>query len=187
MRRVVTPTLILMLALPIAAAATTDNLWLHVHVDDGEDQGERVRVNLPMSVIEQVIPMIQNEHLKGGKIAIPKLDGTQVDLQQMWQAVRSAPDGEFVTIEDASESVRVAKSAGMMVVHVDGSPESGGAKVRVTVPLPVVDALMRAGERELDVMAAISELESFQGDLVTVEENGSRVRIWIDDRQGASR
>jgi hypothetical protein len=175
----------LLLLVP-SSFASAEDLWLHVHVDEGAEKGERVRVNLPLSVIEQVVPLIQNEHLKGGKIAMPHIDEAQIDLQAMWAAVRDAADGEFVSVESERETVRVAKSEGMMLVHVDGDPESGAAKVRVTVPLAVVDALTRAGEKELDLMAAISELKSFKGDLVTVEENGSRVRIWIDEHQGAS-
>ena len=176
----------LMLLVPVTFASAED-LWLHVHVDEGAGKGERVRVNLPLSVIEQVVPLIQNEHLKGGKVALPHLDSAQIDLQAMWKAVRDAADGEFVSVESERETVRVAKSDGMMLVHVDGAPETDAAKVRVKIPLAVVDALTRAGEKELDLMAAISELKSFKGDLVTVEENGSRVRVWIDDMQGASR
>jgi hypothetical protein len=184
LRRALVSGLLLLTPLTYSAAA---DLWLHVHVDDGGDGGDRVRVNLPLSVIEQVIPLIENEHLKGGKVSMPHVSDQSIDLPALWQAIRGAADGEFVTVESSREVVRVAKSEGMMLVHVDGDGEKGGARVRVTVPLPVVDALVKAGENELDLMAAIDELKTFRGDLVSVEENDSRVRVWIDDRQEPGR
>jgi hypothetical protein len=184
LRRALVSGLLLLTPLTYSAAA---DLWLHVHVDEGKNGDQRVRVNLPLSVIEQVIPMIENEHLKGGKVAMPHLSDQSIDLPALWQAIRDADDGEFVTVESTREVVRVAKSEGMMLVHVDGDGEAGGARVRVTVPLPVVDALVAAGEQELDLMAAITELRAFRGDLVTVEEDDSRVRVWIDERQESGR
>ena len=179
LRRLLTIGTLALLTSPFALAG---NLWLHVHVDEGGDGGERVRVNLPMSVIEQVLPLIKNEHIQNGRISVAEYSDQNVDLAALWAAVRDADDGEFVTVQNSSENVRVAKSEGMMLVRVDGN-EKGSARVRVTIPLAVVDALMKAGENEFDLVAAISELKSFRGDLVTVEEADSRVRIWIDDRQ----
>jgi hypothetical protein len=46
----------------------------------------------------------------------------------------------------------------------------------------VVDALLSAGEKELDLQAALMALaESGEGVLVVVEDGRSSVRIWIDD------
>lgn len=179
LRRLLTIGTLALLTSPLALAG---NLWLHVHVDEGGDGGERVRMNLPMSVIEQVIPLINNEHIQNGKISVADVAEQDIDLAALWAVVRDAEDGEFVTVQNRSEHVRVAKSEGMMLVQVDGSDE-GTARVRVTIPLAVVDALMKAGENEFDLVAAIAELKTFRGDLVTVEEADSRVRIWIDDQQ----
>jgi len=51
------------------------------------------------------------------------------------------------------------------------------------VPLTVVDALLSAGNNELDLVAGLRALGS-QGDteLVTVKDEKSTVRIWLDSR-----
>jgi hypothetical protein len=72
----------------------------------------------------------------------------------------------------------VAKENGFLVVHAD---EEDGEKVRVTMPLEVVDAMLSGDSDELDLIAALDALASYNGgDLVTVESEDSHVRIWID-------
>ena len=51
------------------------------------------------------------------------------------------------------------------------------------MPLAVVDALLSAGEKEFDLLAALSALaEHGEGELVVVQDGSSSVRIWIDDK-----
>jgi len=162
--------------------AASDDLWLHVFVqEDGED-GETVRVNVPIAFVEQVLPLIENEHIRGGKIVIPdhtELEG--VDLRGIWEAVRETADGEFVTVEGRDENVRVAKQDGMLLVHVDDD----GEKVRVRLPLDVVDAAFSGEANQVDIVAALRVLgETYPShDVVTVEEGSTTVRVWIDTRQ----
>ena len=56
-------------------------------------------------------------------------------------ALRDAPDSEFVTIRSREDSVRVAKEDGFLLVNVD---EADGDRVRVRVPMEVVDVLLEA-------------------------------------------
>jgi hypothetical protein len=58
--------------------------------------------------------------------------------------------------------------------------------VDVSVPLTVVDALLSGGTDELDLVAAVRALGTL-GDtvLVTVEDQKSKVRIWVDSRSAA--
>jgi len=95
-------------------------------------------------------------------------------------ALKTAPEGEFVTVQEPSNDVRVAKEHGQLVVHVidRGSKEN----VDVTVPWDVAQALItNTGDNELDIEAAIRALAA-AGDitLVTVTSHDEKVRIWID-------
>jgi hypothetical protein len=57
------------------ASAGPDRRWVHVAID-GED-AERVRINVPLSLIETVLPLIEDDEFHHGKI---RLD----DAEKSW-------------------------------------------------------------------------------------------------------
>lgn len=178
------PALAIAAALAIGGAfADDDTLWLHVRVTEGGDDGEHVRVNVPLSLVEEVLPLIDAEGLSGGRVKIDEADLEDTDFRAIWQAVRDSRDAEFVTVKGPDENVRVAKENGLIVVSVrPGGGESESVDVRV--PLDVVDALFSAGPGEIDVLAAVRALgRHTDGDLVTVTGPNETVRVWIDDVQ----
>jgi len=169
---------------PMASAQTPlPDRWLHVRVDNADAKGEMVRVNVPLSLAEKVLPTINNDKLHHGKVTVDQANINGVDLRALFDAVRTARDGEFVTVQGTTGDVRVAKEAGYLLVHVRENKEASRKRVEVRVPLAVVDALLSAGTNELDLVAALHALAA-QGDteLVTVKDARSTVRIWLDSR-----
>jgi len=171
----------------VAASAglvgASDDLWIHVYIEDGGEEGETVRVNVPFSLVQQVLPLIRNEHLEGGKVRLPEsVDLEGIDLREALRAVREVADGEFVTVEGPDENVVVAKRDGLLLVNVD----DGDERVRVRLPIAVLDALFTSDSDELDLLAALRMLgENHPGEeIVTVDDGATKVRIWIDGRQG---
>ena len=164
-----------------AALATPPDLWLHVTVVEAERGGETVKINLPLSTVEKVLPLVDNEHVKQGKVKITgDVDLKGADLHGIWEALRETPDGDFVTVDGSEGKVRVSKTGTHMLVLVDGGRDRT-EKVEVKVPLAVVDALFSADPDELNVLAALSALkESGEGELVRVSDGSSKVRIWVD-------
>jgi len=178
MRRLMTVVLALALLAPMALA---EDLWLHVQVLEQGEDGDTVKVNVPLQLVEALLPLVQHEQFQGGKIKldeIPELE--QIDLRGVLEALDQTPDGEFVTVQSKDENVRVAKAGGLLLVNV---LDDESTKVEVKVPLSVARALISADNDELDLLAAVRELAQFRGDLVSVEETDTSVRVWIDDRQ----
>lgn len=187
-------------AVPVATiaqtAAKTDQ-WIHVRVESKQDKGETVRVNVPVDMAMKVLPAIKQDRLRDGKVRIDNAHLNDVDLRALLDAVRTAKDGEYVTIQSNENDVRVAKSAGYLYVHVTdrehggkGGKEGAGkpgstkeSKVEIKVPMKVVDALFSAGKDELDIVAALRAL-SATGDteLVSVKDEENTVRVWIDSK-----
>jgi hypothetical protein len=160
--------------------------YLHVRVD-GATAGERVRVNVPLSLAEKILPAIDSGDLHNGRVRICKADLDNVDIRAILDAVRTSPDNEFVTVEEHDQHVRVAKSGGNLVVHVidkDRHPET----VDVTIPMTVVDALVATAKSdELDIAAAIRALSDAGASfLVTVHDAEQDVRIWVDGQSTAN-
>ena len=170
---------------PAAQSASTDrrDMWLHVRVDSPDAKGERVRVNIPVELAEKVLPTINHDKLHGGKISINCMHGDDVDLRAMMEAVRTAKDGEYVTVQSEDNDVRVAKQGGHLIVHVLDKGKAKKEQVEVKVPMKVVDALFSAGKDDLDLVAALHVL-SGMGDteLVSVKDEENTVRIWVDSK-----
>ena len=160
--------------------------WLHVRVAEGGDDGERVSVNIPLSVVESMLPLIQIDELEGGKLNLDIEEMEGIDLREMLVALNDAPDATFVTVESRDESVRVAKEDGYLLINVD-EDRGRGEKVRVRIPLAVAEALVGNDPEQLDLMAALQTLQEFDGeDLVRVESDDELVRIWIDSSENGS-
>lgn len=169
------------LCIASTVSAATPERYLHVKVD-GVNTKELVRVNIPLSLAEKVIPAIHERQLHDGKIEIGDFHCDDVDFRAIFNAVKDAPDGEFVTVQEPDNDVRVAKENNQLIVHIIDKRD--GEKVDVTVPWAVAQALASASsDRELNIEAAIQALER-AGDttLVTVTDRDEKVRVWIDSR-----
>ena len=159
--------------------------WLHVRVICTDGKGDTVRVNVPLELAEKVLPAVNHDRLHNGKVKIDNSDINDVDLRTIMEEVRSAKDGEYVTVQGNDNDVRVAKEGNHLIVHVvdKGSKKS---QVEVKVPMKVVEALLSAGKDELDLVAALHALGS-QGDveLVSVKDSENTVKVWLDSKNVA--
>lgn len=173
-----TTTLLLLAVVFTAGPALAAERWLHVRVEGYDHASDWVNVNVPLSMIEALLPAIETDEFRGGRVRIDDMDIEGIDLARMLEALREAPDADFVTVKSDDELVRVAKENGFLKVTVDGHHE----KVRVKMPMEVVDALLGSKHGELDILGALRVLgDYYDGDLVTVEADDGTVRVWIDD------
>lgn len=172
---------VLVYALPTTAADTSaSKLWLHVHVQ--EDGNENVRVNLPLSVAEKSLAMVPQDVLDGGQL---KIDNHQIQigqLREIWHELQTQPDFVLASVESDTETVHVSKEGGYLLVRVhEQGAETAPERVQVRIPERVVDALLSGTGDQLNIQAAFEALVAHgEGELVTVEEATSRVRIWVD-------
>jgi len=175
---------------PAAKASSTPSTtpakqdrWLHVRVISSDAKGETVRVNVPLELAEKVLPAINHDRLHGGKVKIDCAHVNDVDLRVMVDAIRSAKDGEYVTVQGTENDVRVAKQDNHLIVHVLDKGKAKRSQVEIKVPMKVIDALFSAGKDELDLVAALHAL-SAAGDteLVSVKDNENTVKVWLDSK-----
>jgi hypothetical protein len=50
------------------------------------------------------------------------------------------------------------------------------------VPVALVDSLFAGEGEELNVKAALVELQKRRGDIVRVNDSNAKVRVWIDEK-----
>lgn len=177
---------VLLLSASMLFAATAEK-WLHIKVDNTGDKTERVRVNVPLELLEKVLPAINKNHLHAGRVRFGEAKINDVDLRTVMDALRNTKDQEFVTVDSDHEKVRVAKQSGYLVIKVtDQKHKLREERVDISIPFPVVEALLSGPKDELDLLSAIRAL-SAHGDtvLVTVTDGTSNVRIWVDSQSTA--
>ncbi|MHB8503030.1 MAG: hypothetical protein ACYDCG_11425 [Candidatus Acidiferrales bacterium] len=157
--------------------------WLHVRVISTNSKGETVRVNVPLELAEKVLPAIDHDRLHNGKVRIGCMDCDGVDVRTLFDAVRTAKDGEFVTVQSNDADISVAKKNGQFLVHVHEKNKPKASQVEVKVPMKVVEALLSGSKDELDITAGLHALAD-QGDveLVSVKGDDSTIRVWMDSK-----
>ncbi len=173
--------------------ATSMERWLHVSVTCKDEDGERVKVNVPISLARVVLNSIQKGDLNHGVVHINNAHVDDIDLRAILKAVKTSQDGEYVTVEGRDSNVQVRKQGGMLLIHV--TDKSGKhihlhrdkpaveENVDIRVPLEVADALFSGAADELNVTAALDVLSRHdQLELVSVHDSENTVRIWMDTK-----
>ena len=146
-------------------------------MDNSEGEKEHVRVNVPLSLAESVLPAIQVNKIHQGKLQIGH-ENVSVDPRALVAAVRNTADGVFVTVDSDQQKVRVAKEGGYLVINVRPGPHpeaketDNDAKdshkrhhmdrqtenVDVRLPMDVVEALLSGNRDELDSSASTTSM-----------------------------
>ncbi len=193
---------VLLRAAPVAHAAQTAakteapasaERWLHISVTCKNPDGERVRVNIPISLARGVLGSIHHGKLDHGIIHIDNARMNDIDVRSILKSVKAVQDGEFVTVEGRDANVQVRKQGGMLLIHVVDKNEqhvhvghlksSGEQNVDVRVPLEVADALFSGAPDELNVNAALDLLARHDHlELVSVQDAENNVRVWMDTK-----
>jgi hypothetical protein len=156
--------------------------WLHVHVQDPNKE-ETVRINMPISIMETLLPMVQEEAIREGKFHFNDHNISKSELKKLWSAIKKEGDTDYMTIEKPGEKVVVSMQGKFFVVQtVKGSRDN----VDIRIPAAVMDAMLSGPGEELDLMAAVKALrESGVKDIITVKGDDATVRVWIDNNKQA--
>src|SRR5271170_614227 len=164
-----------------SSTSASNERWLHVRVISTNSKGETVKVNVPLELAEKVLPAIDHDRFHGGKVRIGCMDCDGVDVRTLFEAVRTAKDGEYVTVQSNDADVSVMKKDGQVQVH--DKNKSKDSRIEVKVPMKVVEALLSGSKDELDIVAGLHALAS-QGDveLVSVKDDENTIRVWLDSK-----
>ena len=166
----------------VASGLLAQERWFHVRVTEGGEEPTHVAVNLPLSLIEAAIKLVPEEVHKEIDVELNEVDFDLEDLRQFWSEVKDVQDATFVTVQSPDETVKIAKEGDMLVARTT-EKSADGAQVDVRFPFAVLDAMFQGtAEHELDLVGAVRALAEYgDGDIVTVDDGETRVRVWVDD------
>ena len=153
--------------------------WVHIRVEE-QDKPSKVSVNLPLSVVQAALRSSPETLGKHGRVQLGRHEEMSVaDFRRLWTELKGAGDADLVTVEEEGQSIRVGRRGEIVEVRVE--KPKGTAQAHVQVPVGLVDALLSSEGDELNIEAAIAELEKRRGDIVQVDDENGSVRIWIDE------
>lgn len=167
-----------------AAPAFSQTPWIHVEVEESQDDDTQVKVNLPLAVVEVALDAAPSDIVSEGRIHLHHVDKDIdiADLRRMWNELRNTGDAELVSVTGKDGDVEIHRRGDLVTIDVterDGDRD----KVHIEVPVSVVDALFSGDGEELNVRDAVRELKSRRGDIVRVDGGDTKVRIWIDEKE----
>jgi len=166
------------LAIAVAPAARAD-LWLHLRVTESGSRPSTVKINVPYSLVERVAPLVDEGKIDDGEIG---WNGEHVEigeLRETWRALRSGK--ESVSKDGASWKLEGEGASETLVIHQKDAEGSSEARI----PARLVDALLSGSDR-LDFKAAAQVIGGLgSGELLAVDDDGTRVRMWVDSTPGA--
>lgn len=167
-----------LLAAPTASAGD-ETRWINVHVTENSTN-TNVEVHLPLNLVLTVLRNVDVENFHGGQVDLDLDEDMDINFPEIIAAVKDAPDGKFVTVTSDEADVNVHKQGGTLYVTVNQKDDEM-AKVEVTVPLELMDALSFGEENTLDVAALLQSMDQLpNGELVKVTSNEANVRVWIE-------
>jgi hypothetical protein len=159
--------------------------WLHIRVEDGPKS--KVRVNLPLAVVEAALSAAPDTVVRDGKFRIgrERCGISVADMRKIWAELKASGDTELVTVEEEDETVKVARKGDVVQVRV--TKRDGRSAVNVDVPTSLVDAALAGEGDSIDMKAVVRELRKRRGDVVQVNDEDNKVHIWIDESNGGGR
>jgi hypothetical protein len=176
----------------VASGGFAQERWFHVRViENGDDLDHggpgrggptHVAVNVPLSLLEAALRLLPDQVQRDLDVHLDDAHFDLADLRKFWQDARNTTDATYVTVESPDQTVKVAKQ-GELLVAKTVERSARGTQVDVRFPFAVLDAMFQGtDEHHVDLVAAARALAQYgDGDIVTVDDGDTNVRVWVDD------
>jgi hypothetical protein len=162
-------------------AQAQDGSWVHLRVTEAE--GATVSIDLPVSLVGMALEVAGNQAALEGAARFGQNDNMGLDdLRALWAELRDAGDGQFVDITEEGSRVRMFREGDRVSINAE---EGDATRVKIEVPISVVDILLGDEGDSLDFVGALHELSrTGSGDIVEIIDGDNTVRAWVDNNGG---
>ncbi len=168
-----------------AGQAEEGAAWIHIRVHELAEEGKNVSLNLPLAFAEAAAGIVPEKAMAKGLRKLQEKGVSLIDIRRAWSELRASGDAEFISVEEEGKRKTVAREGHYIRVRVMDLA-TNAYRVRVDLPVTAVDALLSGEGEEIDLGAAVAQLRTERGDLVRIDDEKKRVRIWIDEQRAGS-
>lgn len=152
--------------------------WLNVDVREDRD-ATSVQLHLPLPLVTAVLSAIDTKGFRRGVVEL-EIGEVEVDWVALLREVRSAPEGEYVKVDDATTLVRIAKRGGTVLVTVT-EKSGGGERVELRLPEAILESVDVSGGSRIDLVRLVSSLGAMgAGEVLNVASADAQVRVWVE-------
>jgi len=178
------PVMALALSLPLMVfsaaptlAAAKSVVWMRVEVLDQGGEHTKVKINLPLSLIEVVVDSIDKRDF----MAEIEEGHPSLDIPKLWKEIRKMDAQEFVTVESDKENVRVWKDDEFFRVNIKEEGHSE-PNVEVKLPLVVMDYLFETSGKQLKFEELVDKLRGHLPlTVVEVQHEDEHIKVWLEE------
>ncbi|MEO8215653.1 MAG: hypothetical protein ABI718_01075 [Acidobacteriota bacterium] len=164
------------LAVPVQAQAR----WLHVEITGDHGGQSVVQMNLPLASLTAALPLIPLNAWGHCRLELNDRTVSRAEIAFMVQKLRNAPENAVLSIATDGDRLDASRSGDMLVVTIR-EENLNASPVQVRIPFAVAEAVSLGSGDRLDLRAATRALVMRgAGELVVVNSNDGRVRIWAD-------
>lgn len=145
-----------------------------VVVDVRQAEGPHIIVPVPLVLARAALSFAP---IEARRVEVPELEEYSDAAFELLRALREAPDGVFVEVDQDSEQVTITKNGDVLEVEVHGRNED----VEVTVPLSMAAEVLASFDgKELETSRVLTALgDVSRMDLVHVKTKDEEVKVWI--------
>ena len=178
MFRRILPALLLLLFLAAPALAAGKTRWVHVRVVDGDADGETVKINVPVNLVDGVLTLLEEKSEKDGHHSHFKINDEEIDREEVRRVLgqlRDLPEGTEIGIEKNDDEAYFSRHGDRLKIRAKEDEDDGF--VRIELPFKMAETF--AASDDVELVEAFQTLD--EGEILVVDdEEHSTVRIWID-------
>jgi hypothetical protein len=175
--------LLFLLFLAAPALAGEKTRWIHVRVDDADSDGETVRINVPVNLVDGVVTLLEEHAKKEGRHSRFTLNDEDIDRAEVHRVLgqlRDLPEAAEVAVEKNDEVAYFSRVGDRLKIRAKNDDDSF---VHIELPIKMAEAFTASDD--VDLSAALQTLDDGE---ITVEDDQdhSKVRIWIDHQSDSN-
>jgi len=175
--------LVPVLALAFVAAAVSPlfaeepTIWLRVEVNKTGEDHAKIKVTLPLSLIEVAI-----ESVDPSRVFHDIKSEKGIDLAKMWKQVRNLDVDEFITVDSDEAKVKVYKDSEFFRITVQ-EENYEKPNVEVRIPFTVMDYLFEEHKEGFKFSDLVRSLKGqLPLTLIEATHDEGTVKVWIEEK-----
>jgi hypothetical protein len=159
-------------------AVAQSTVWLNVEIREPNADGPKVRINVPVSMMEMVV-----DSMDTAKIFREMHDTGGIDLAALWRTLKDTDTEEFIRIDHEDATIQVFKADYTLRVVVQEAGY-GEPNIQVNVPFAIMDYIVEGADNAEFRLSELIERLRGHLPLVLIEatQTDEIVKVWLEER-----